>query len=83
MNPSAVEICNTIDDDCDSLVDDDDGSLDRTTGSVFYQDSDADGWNNLTEYNNRTHPNVADTDGDGVNDPADAFPLDPSQSSSI
>ena len=41
------------------------------------QDPDSDTDSNNTEFLNRTHPNVADTDGDGANDAVDAAPLDP------
>ncbi len=44
VNPSATEVCNGIDDDCDAAVDDDDSSLDTATGSLFYGDADADGY---------------------------------------
>ena len=40
------------------------------------QDPDGDGLNNLDEYKNGTDPNNPDTDGDGVNDGQDKFPLD-------
>ncbi|MDG1481793.1 MAG: putative metal-binding motif-containing protein, partial [Myxococcota bacterium] len=46
VNPAATEICNEIDDDCDSAIDDDDGSLDSTTGTVFYADTDGDTYGN-------------------------------------
>lgn len=38
-------------------------------------DSDGDDWTNLQEYQHGTDPNVADSDGDGLNDPQDANPL--------
>jgi len=44
VNPEGVEVCNSMDDDCDGLVDDDDDSLDQSTGSTWYQDSDGDGY---------------------------------------
>ncbi len=44
VNPDAIEVCNTIDDDCDSLVDDDDDSLDLASTSPVYADVDADGY---------------------------------------
>ena len=42
IHPDADELCNGIDDDCDSLVDSLDPSL--TQGSVFYVDADSDGF---------------------------------------
>ena len=40
-------------------------------------DSDGDGWTDLIEINNGTDPTEPDTDGDGVPDPTDTYPLDP------
>ncbi len=42
VNPGADEVCNGIDDDCDGLVDDDD--TDVTDQSIWYADSDGDGY---------------------------------------
>ena len=44
ISPSASEICNDLDDDCDGFVDDDDDSLDRATGETWYRDADTDGY---------------------------------------
>ena len=44
VNPGETEICNDLDDDCDGHVDDADSSLDTSTGSTFYEDSDGDGY---------------------------------------
>jgi large repetitive protein len=44
VNPAASEVCNGIDDDCDTLVDDEDDSLDSSTASDWYVDADADGY---------------------------------------
>ncbi len=45
-NPVANEICDALDNDCDTLVDDDDDSVDITTGTYWYEDSDTDGYGN-------------------------------------
>lgn len=44
IHPNASEVCDYLDNDCDGLTDDDDDSLDSTTGSEFYTDSDVDGF---------------------------------------
>ncbi|MCB9671104.1 MAG: putative metal-binding motif-containing protein [Alphaproteobacteria bacterium] len=58
VNPDAFEICNGIDDDCDTFVDDDDdaplleGGVDTSTGQPWRPDIDSDGygnWNASTE----------------------------------
>ncbi len=46
VNPSASEVCDGADNDCDTLVDDADDSLDSSTTSSFYSDSDTDGFGN-------------------------------------
>lgn len=52
----------------------------NTTAQTGTGDPDGDGCNNLCEYAKGTDPNKADTDGDGVKDSQDAFPLDPKRS---
>jgi len=42
VNPSAVEVCNGLDDDCDEAVDDEDPSLSDAT--TWYLDLDGDGY---------------------------------------
>jgi len=44
VRPDAQEVCNGLDDDCDTLIDDADDSLDSSTGATFYADSDGDGY---------------------------------------
>jgi len=44
VNPGADEICNGTDDDCDGLTDDEDDSVDLSTASTWYADSDGDGY---------------------------------------
>jgi hypothetical protein len=43
-NPLATEVCNSLDDDCDGYTDDVDPDLDTSTGSIFYEDDDADSY---------------------------------------
>ncbi|MEC7984992.1 MAG: putative metal-binding motif-containing protein, partial [Myxococcota bacterium] len=42
VNPNATEVCNTIDDNCNTQIDDDDPSLDLTTRSLYFRDADSD-----------------------------------------
>jgi hypothetical protein len=42
VSPAATEVCNDIDDDCDSLIDDDDP--DTADGTTWYLDYDSDGF---------------------------------------
>jgi hypothetical protein len=42
ISPDASEICDTIDNDCDSLIDDDDDTLDLKTAQTWYADVDSD-----------------------------------------
>ncbi|GDX80025.1 hypothetical protein LBMAG42_18360 [Deltaproteobacteria bacterium] len=44
VNPDAMEVCNGIDDNCNSLVDDDDADLDVSSGTTVYADLDGDGY---------------------------------------
>lgn len=47
INPDAVEICDEIDNDCDSATDDADDSLDSETATPWYADTDTDGFGDL------------------------------------
>ena len=47
-NPSATEVCDGIDNDCDGDLDDNDSSIDITTQSTAYIDQDGDGYGSST-----------------------------------
>jgi hypothetical protein len=44
VNPGASEVCNGVDDDCDSQTDDDDTDLDTATTQEWWRDADGDGF---------------------------------------
>ncbi|MFT4975544.1 MAG: hypothetical protein ACI8S6_001431, partial [Myxococcota bacterium] len=44
VSPAASEVCDSIDNDCDGDIDDNDSSLDASTGTTFYADTDADSY---------------------------------------
>ena len=44
VHPDAIEVCDGLDNDCDTRIDDDDDDIDASTGSVFFADVDADGF---------------------------------------
>ena len=44
VNPNAIEICDGLDNDCDLFLDEDDDSLDLSTATLSYLDSDEDGF---------------------------------------
>jgi len=53
-----------------------DNGLDPLDAADASTSADDDSLSNLDEYSAGTNPNLADTDGDGVNDDGDALPLD-------
>ncbi len=68
-----------IDSDADGVADwfeDYYSGLDSTITGDQHHDEDGDGLTNLQEYQARTNPLVADTDGDGISDGEDVLPLE-------
>ena len=49
MNPSELEVCDDLDNDCDGLTDDADDSRETTADEVFYPDTDGDGYGDPNE----------------------------------
>ena len=76
VHPSATEVCNEVDDDCDTLIDDDDSSLDTSTATTWYADSDGDGEGDPTVTALTCEMPSGYTDNDDDCDDADASDLD-------
>ncbi len=49
VNPDAIEVCDEIDNDCDTLIDDEDDGLDISTATDWYLDADEDGFGSEEE----------------------------------
>lgn len=45
--PGAIEVCDSVDNDCDGDVDDEDSSWDTTSGAIYYADTDGDGFGDI------------------------------------
>jgi len=71
VSPSATEICNDIDDDCDGFVDDDDDSLDLDSAGTWYRDADTDGYGDPDNATLACIPPDGYTDDDSDCDDAD------------
>ena len=50
VHPSATEICDGLDNDCDTLTDDADDSVDLATAERWFTDADGDGYGDATDY---------------------------------
>jgi hypothetical protein len=48
VHPSAVEVCDQVDNDCNGLTDDSDPALDLASATAFYRDADADGYGSIS-----------------------------------
>ncbi len=44
IHPSATEVCDDVDNDCNQQIDDDDAGLDTGTAATWYADADSDGF---------------------------------------
>ena len=74
INPDAQEICNGIDDDCDEFIDGDDDSIDPSTVSEYYADSDGDGYGGESVLACELVSGLVENDGDCDDTNADANP---------
>ncbi|MBI5663868.1 MAG: thrombospondin type 3 repeat-containing protein [Nitrospirae bacterium] len=78
INPGAADICDGIDNNCNSQTDE--GFADTDGDGIsdcVDSDNDNDGLMDEEEIAFGTNPLISDSDGDGVNDFNDVFPLNP------
>jgi hypothetical protein len=73
VNPDAEEICNKIDDDCDTTIDDEDDSV---VGNTWYPDADGDGYGDFTGASIQSCAGVGGYAPDDVKHPADCDDAD-------
>ncbi len=85
VNPTATEVCDGVDNNCDTQVDDDDPSLDLSTATDWYYDADSDGYGDpslsirqcagpsgyVANGDDCDDTSFDDLDGDGIQDCAD------------
>ncbi len=72
VSPVASEVCNGMDDDCDTLVDDADEDLDLSSTSTWYRDADEDGYGDELDAAQRCEPEAGYLDEAGDCDDARA-----------
>ena len=74
VHPDATEVCDGIDNDCDTLIDGDDDSLDLSTASTWYTDGDEDGWGAESVQSCEQPSGAVDQDGDCDDDDPLVYP---------
>jgi MYXO-CTERM domain-containing protein len=76
INPDGFEVCDNLDNNCDTLVDDEDPTVDIYTSQMFFQDLDGDGFGDPEQsiWACSTPPNMV-TNADDCNDlDANSYP---------
>ena len=68
VNPSASEVCDGVDNDCDGYSDDGDSSLDSSTTTTWYLDADGDGYGATSYVNRCVQPSGYVTNSTDCND---------------